>query len=213
MKNTTEYNFLDKSPDAVSDVELLSLITGKNSQESLRTLLQRYDNNMSDLRMYTSYSELIKHGITHSKAIALLASFQIEKRVSSAVESTIKITSSRDSYSIMKPVIGNLPHEEFWIAILNRSFILKNKIKISLGGLSGTVVDTQIIGKRLIENYARAMIAFHNHPSGNIKPSEADISITQKIKKTADMLDVQFLDHIIVTSKGYFSFADEGLLL
>ena len=212
MKNTTEYNFLDRSPDSVSDVELMSLITGTNSQDNLRTLLQRYDNNMSDLKMFTSYSELVKHGITHSKAIALLASFQIEKRVSFAVESTVKITSSENSYSIMKPIIADLPHEEFWIILLNRKFIVKKKIKISQGGLSGTVIDTQIIGRHLIENYARAMVAFHNHPSGNNRPSDADISITKKIKQTAEMLGVQFLDHIIVTSKGYFSFSDEGLL-
>lgn len=212
MKNATKYNFLDQFPVGVSDVELMSLITGKRNQDNLKNLLQRYDNNMRDLKMYTTYNELVKYGVTHSKAIALLASFEIEKRVSASVESNVKITSSLSSYEIMKPVIADLPHEEFWMIILNRVLVVKKKIKISQGGLSGTVVDVRIMARHLIENYACAMIAFHNHPSGSSRPSDSDITLTKKVKDMATTIDVNFLDHIIVTSNGYYSFADEGLI-
>ena len=212
MKNTTEYNFLDRSPDSVSDVELMSLITGTKSEENLRTLLSQYNNNMNDLRVNTTYGELVKHGITHSKAIALLASFQIHKRVSMVNDDKIQIKSSNDCYHVMYPVIAHLPHEEFWIVILNRVNKIKKKIKVSQGGLSGTVIDTKIVGRYAIENYANSIIAFHNHPSGHFHPSEADQTITRKLKGSLDMLDVTLLDHLIITSNGYFSFSDEGLL-
>jgi DNA repair protein RadC len=112
----------------------------------------------------------------------------------------------------MSPVISDLPHEEFWLLLLNRANLVLRKELISKGGVAGTVVDTRIIFKAAVEQYASSIIICHNHPSGNIKPSEADIRITKNIKEAGKIMEVPLFDHIIVTDNGYYSFADEGIL-
>jgi DNA repair protein RadC len=112
----------------------------------------------------------------------------------------------------MHPILGDLNHEEFWILHLNRSNKITKKIKLSQGGITGTVIDVKMLMKEAILNYSNAIILVHNHPSGNVKPSQADIEITQKIKEAARLFDISTLDHIIITSNGYYSFADEGVI-
>jgi len=112
----------------------------------------------------------------------------------------------------MQPILGDLPHEEFWVLLLNRSNKVITKFKISQGGVSGTVIDVRIILKPAIENLASSIILCHNHPSGNIYPSDADEKITGKISEAAGTMDIKVLDHLIITDENYFSFADEGKL-
>ena len=112
----------------------------------------------------------------------------------------------------MQPIIGELPHEEFWILYLNNSNKVIQKNQLSKGGITGTLVDVRLALKTAIEVGAVGLILAHNHPSGSLKPSEADKQITKKLKLAADSLDIKVIDHLIITEKAYFSFADEGLI-
>jgi len=112
----------------------------------------------------------------------------------------------------MQPVIGELEHEEFWIIYVNNSNKVIQKNQLSKGGITGTLVDVRLVLKSALEVGATGLILSHNHPSGTLKPSEADIKITQKLKHAAQSLDIKVLDHLIITEKAYFSFADESLL-
>jgi DNA repair protein RadC len=109
-------------------------------------------------------------------------------------------------------MLGDLPHEEFWILILNRSNQVIDKVRISQGGISGTVIDTRIILRSAIDKLASGLVLCHNHPSGNIQPSDADKKITEKIKTAANYMEINLLDHVIIADKNFFSFADEGIL-
>lgn len=133
------------------------------------------------------------------------------RRVEETLELS-KISSSSSVYEIMQPIIGELPHEEFWILYLNNSNKILEKFQISKGGITGTLVDVRISLRKAIEIGAVSLILTHNHPSGNLRPSEADKQLTQKLKTAAESLDIKILDHIIVTEKSYFSFADDGIL-
>ena len=128
-----------------------------------------------------------------------------------AVELT-KISSSSSVFEILQPIIGELQHEEFWILYLNNSNKIIEKFLISKGGITGTLVDVRITLRKALELGAVSLILAHNHPSGNLNPSEADKQLTSKLKTAAESLDIKVLDHLIVTEKTYFSFADEGIL-
>ncbi|HRG37942.1 MAG TPA: JAB domain-containing protein [Bacteroidia bacterium] len=122
------------------------------------------------------------------------------------------MTTSKEAYEIMKPLLIDLPHEEFWLIMLNRANFVIKKEQISRGGVAGTVVDTRIVFKTAVDNYASSIIVCHNHPSGNLKPSEADIKITKSIKEAGKIMEIPLLDHLIVTENNYYSFGDEGLI-
>ena len=124
----------------------------------------------------------------------------------------VKIGSSNDIYQLVKPELMDLQKEEFWVILLNRANRLIKKEQISSGGVSGTVADPKIIFKAALDQYASSIILVHNHPSGNLKPSQADISLTKKMKEVGNLLEIPVLDHIIFSDQGYLSFADEGLL-
>ena len=121
------------------------------------------------------------------------------------------ITSSKAVFEIMHPLLGELPHEEFWVIYLNNANKVLNKIQLSKGGLTGTLVDTRMIFKKAVELLAAGIILCHNHPSGKLNPSESDKKLTLKIKQAGDALDIKVLDHLIITEKDYFSFADSNL--
>jgi DNA repair protein RadC len=158
---------------------------------------------------YTSFK---KTGITDLKAKKLFAVTQIANFIKQPVEPKKIIGCSKDAVNIIKYDIENLPYEEFWILLLNKSNRLIKKVKISQGGVAGTITDVRIILQFAINHLASAMILFHNHPSGNLKPSQADITITKRIIDAAKLLDISVLDHIIVTSNSYFSLADENMI-
>ena len=128
------------------------------------------------------------------------------------IQKRLKTTSSQTVFDIMQPLLGSLEHEEFWVLYLNNSNSVLYKLQVSKGGITGTVVDVRLILKKATELLAVAIILFYNHPSGNMRPSDADRHVTQKLKKGASTLEIKVLDHLIVTEKTYFSFADENML-
>ncbi len=158
----------------------------------------------------TSYREFRNMGISHRRAMIMVASFEINRRVTFA--DPVTISSSRSAYDLISPKLDTLVHEEFWVIYLNRSNRVINVKMHSKGGMSGTVTDVRLILKEAILFSASSLVLCHNHPSGNTKPSKADIEITKKIKASGDLMDIKILDHVIITPRDYFSFADEGLI-
>ena len=209
--------FLLKGKSTLSDSELLAILIGSGSRnESAVQLCQRIlaasENNLSTLGKM-SIAQLIQFkGIGEAKAISIAAALELGRRRRSeeAVELK-KITSSKAVFDIMQPVIGELPHEEFWVLYLNNSNKVIYKAQLSKGGITGTVVDIRIIFKLAFEQNATAIILTHNHPSGKLMASDADLQITKRIKEAGKTLEIQVLDHIIITENGYFSFQDENI--
>ncbi|MEZ5012066.1 MAG: DNA repair protein RadC [Bacteroidales bacterium] len=152
-------------------------------------------------------------GVGDAKAVNILAALELGRRRKAAdITQEKKIRSSNDVYEIFHSLLSDLNHEEFWVVYLNRSNKIVSRQRVSQGGISGTITDVRLIMKTGIELLASSLIICHNHPSGNMEPSEADIRITGKIKDAASFFDISLLDHIIVTDKGYYSFADNGSL-
>ena len=209
--------FLLKGKSSLSDSELLAILIGSGSRnESAVQLCQRIlfasDNNLSTLGKM-SIAQLIQFkGIGEAKAISIAAALELgrRRRIEEVVELK-KITSSKAVFDIMQPVIGELPHEEFWVLYLNNSNKVIYKAQLSKGGITGTVVDIRIIFKMAFEQNATAIILTHNHPSGKLMASDADLQITKRIKEAGKTLEIQVLDHIIITENGYFSFQDENI--
>jgi DNA repair protein RadC len=209
---------MGKGRQALSDAELIAiLIATGNTEESAVELSKRIlasaNNNLNELSKLT-VNDLIKFkGIGEAKAITIVAALELgRRRKETETTKREKIATSANVYEIFKPVLLDLPHEEFWILLLNRSSLVLKKELISRGGVSGTVVDSKIIFKTAIENLASSVILCHNHPSGNTKPSEQDIQITKKLKEAGRLLEIPVLDHVIVSETGYYSFADEGIM-
>ena len=209
--------FLLKGKSALSDSELLAILIGSGSRnESAVQLCQRIlassENNLNTLGKM-SVSQLMQFkGIGEAKAISIAAALELgrRRREEDAIELK-KITSSKAVFDIMQPVIGELPHEEFWVLYLNNSNKVIYKAQLSKGGITGTVVDIRIIFKIAFEQNATGLILSHNHPSGKLMASEADLKITKRIKEAGQTLEIQVLDHIIITENGYLSFQDEGI--
>jgi len=203
---------------ALSDAELIAILIGSGSKnESAVSLSKRIlasvNNNLNKLGRL-GVSELLKFkGIGEAKAISIITALELGRRrqLETALELP-KITCSKDVFSIMQPIIGDLNIEEFWIVYLNNSNKVLYKEQLSKGGLTGTVVDVRMVFKKAIELLSTAIILCHNHPSGKLNPSEADKRITNKIKTAGETLDIKVLDHLIVTEIDYFSFADENLM-
>ena len=208
----------DKGKSALSDAELVAILIGSGNREEsavdlCKRILASVDNNLNALGKVSLKQLMDFKGIGEAKAITIAASLELGRR--RKLEGAVKleqITSSRDVYDIMQPVLGELCHEEFWILYLNNSNKILQKQQLSKGGITGTLVDVRLVLKQALEVGATALILCHNHPSGTLKASQADIDITKKLKVAALSLDIKVLDHIIVTEKAYFSFADENIL-
>ncbi|OFX22139.1 MAG: hypothetical protein A2041_04590 [Bacteroidetes bacterium GWA2_31_9b] len=209
---------LQKGLSSLSDAELIAILisTGTKNESAVelaKKVLRNANNNLNELGKL-ELNDLIKNkGIGEAKAITIMSALELGRRrkISDILEKQ-KITSSNDIYELFQPLLGDLPHEEFWILLLNRSNKIIDKFKISQGGVSGTVIDVRLILKNAIEKLATSIILCHNHPSGNKMPSDADNSITQKMVDGGKLLDINVLDHIIIADTEYFSFADEGKL-
>jgi DNA repair protein RadC len=207
-----------KGKRSLSNAELIAILLGSGSRDQSALELSKHilDDAGGKLKELSrqSVAELTKRkGIGPVKATTLIAALELANRSGmEEIQTRKKISSSRDVYTVFKPVLQDSSYEEFWILLLNRGNKIINSICISQGGLTGTVADPKKIFKTALEQYAASMILCHNHPSGNIKPSESDIRLTQKLKKAGSFLDLPVIDHIIVGEDRYFSFADEGLL-
>lgn len=206
-----------KGKSVLSDAELIAILIGSgNRNESAvdlsKRILASVDHNLNALGKLSIAQLMTFNGIGEAKAISIIAAMELgrRRRGEDAVELT-KITSSKAVFEVMQPIIGELPHEEFWVLFLNNSNKILFKSQLSKGGMTGTMVDVRIVFKIAFEQNATAIILAHNHPSGKLQASEADIQITKKIKNAGQQLDIPVLDHIIITETGYYSFADEGI--
>lgn len=203
---------------ALSDAELIAILIGSGSRnESAVSLSQRIladvNNNLNELGKST-INDLTKFkGIGEAKAITIIAAMELgrRRRVGEVMERK-QISSSKTVFDFFQPIIGELPHEEFWILYLNNSNKIIKSERLSKGGITGTLVDVRLVYKEALQTGATAIILAHNHPSGTLKPSQPDIQLTKKLKAAGENLDIKVLDHLIVTEKAYFSFADENLL-
>lgn len=207
-----------KGNGSLSDAELLSIIigsgvSGENSLDIAMKTLSICGNNLCEFWKF-SVSDLQKiKGIGEKRAVKIAAMFALARRRNeSEVICKSKISKSQDAFEIFHSLMGDLPYEEFWLLLLNRANRVVKKVKISEGGISGTVVDPKKIFQICLEQHATSIILGHNHPSGAVTPSEADNKITKKIKDCGLLLDVAVLDHIIVGDDRFYSFADEGTL-
>jgi len=207
-----------KGTSSLSDAELLAILIGSGTRKKSavdlgRELLSLVSNNLNTLGKL-GISDLTKiHGIGQARAVTIAAALELGRRRRLAdMPETPQIKCSRDVFDLVSPSLSDLPHEEFWILFLNRSNKVINRMRLSQGGISGTVTDVRLIMKKAIENLSSGIIVCHNHPSGNLSPSESDTKITGKIKEAGAIMDIQLLDHLIICDRDYYSFADNGLI-
>lgn len=207
-----------KGRQALSDAELIAiLLSSGNRDETAVQLAQRIlntnQNSINELAKL-QVNDLKKYkGIGEAKAVTIAAALEIGRRRTDINKTEkIKITSSKAAYNIINAKLSDLPHEEFWVIYMNRSNTVIKVECISKGGISGTIVDTRLVLKPAVEILASSFILVHNHPSGNLKPSEADIKLTKQINEASKLFDIILQDHLIIGDNAYYSFADEGIL-
>jgi len=209
---------LRKGMASLSDAELIALLIrtgspGEPAVDLARRILRDAGHNLNEMGKLSVQDLQKYHGIGQAKAITIAAALELgRRRKLSALREKRVVHSSRDAFEFLHPHLEDKPHEEFWVLFLNRANRIIEEVKISQGGLSGTVTDVKIILKHAIDRRASGMILCHNHPSGNTTPSRADFNITRKLKNAAAYLDIQVLDHLITGEDEYYSFADEGAL-
>ncbi len=208
-----------KGNKALSDVELLAILIGSGTKnmsavELARSIMADVNNNLVELGKL-SVDDLQKRykGVGQAKAITIIAAIELGKRRAGTDAIKLpKIKCSNDAYQAIHSSLADLPHEEFWILLLNRNNQVLKKEKITQGGITSTIFDVRMILKSALDRLATGIIICHNHPSGNLRPSDSDKQITYKMKEAGKLMDIQLLDHIIVCGQKYFSFADEGIL-
>lgn len=209
---------LRKGKVSLSDAELLAILLGSGSREQsaiglAQSILQSVDNNLNELGK-CSIGRLRKFkGVGEAKAITIVAAMELSRRRQlSRIEDKPQITCSNDAFNAIAPLLMDLPHEEFWMLLLNRANRVLRRERISRGGVAGTVVDIKVVFTTALEGQAVSILLCHNHPSGSTNPSQADIDLTRKLKKAGEIMDILVVDHLIIGDRSYYSFADEGLL-
>lgn len=207
-----------KGKNALSDAELLAILigsgtVGQSAVELAQRILASVENNLHDLGK-RSLAELQRFkGIGEAKAITIAAALELgRRRQMSDLRERPRVGESRDAFNAVAPLLTDLHHEEFWLLLLNKANEVFARERLSTGGSAGTVVDVKLLFKTALDARAAAAIAIHNHPSGNLQPSQADIELTRRLRQAGTLLDLPLLDHLIVSERGYFSFADEGIL-
>ncbi len=207
-----------KGTASLSDAELLSILIGsgtpqENSLDIAQKIMASCQNNLCEF-WKLGIADLQKiRGIGKQRACQIISMFALSRR-RNATEVVIKpkISTSQDAYTIFHSLMGDLPYEEFWMLLLNRANKIIKTVKVSEGGISGTVVDPKKIFFIALENHSSSIIIGHNHPAGIATPSDADLKTTRKLKDAATFLEISILDHIIVAQDNFYSFADEGTL-
>lgn len=209
---------LDNGKESLSNSELLAIIisTGTPKRSALdlaRDVMKLAKNNVEELANLTINDLKKVAGIGEAKAINIIAAIELGARVKlTHRKETNMIKSSEDAYKFFRPILEDKKFEEFWIVTLNQRNQVINKHQISEGGVAATIADPRKIFKLAIDDLASGIILSHNHPSGALRPSDPDIKLTEKLKRGGLDLDVKVLDHIIISSEGYYSFADEGMM-
>jgi len=208
---------MGKGKAALSDAELIAILIGSGSRnesavELSKRILAKVNHNLNALGKLSLQQVMEFKGIGEAKAVTIAAALELgrRRRAEEAIELS-KITSSKAVFDLMQPIIGELIHEEFWVLYLNNSNKVLYKAQLSKGGITGTIVDVRLLFKTALEHNATSVILTHNHPSGKLQASEADLAITKKLKFAGEQLDVKVLDHLIITENGYLSFQDEGI--
>ena len=207
-----------KGKNALSNAELIAILIRSGSRDESavalsKRILASVEINLNELGKLSVKDLMDFKGIGEAKALTIIAALELgrRRRGEEALDKK-KITSSSSVFELMQPLIGELPHEEFWIVYLNNSNKVLQKLQLSKGGITGTLVDVRLVLKTALQIGAVGLILTHNHPSGTLVPSQADKNITQKLKIASESIDIKVLDHLIITEKAYFSFADENLL-
>ena len=209
---------IEKGAAALSDAELHAIIIGSgNTEESavelMRRLLLSCDNNLNTLAKWEGCDYSRFKGMGPAKSITVMAALELGKRRKlQNIRERLRITCSKDIYEIFQPLMCDLAQEEFWVLLLNQATKLIDKIRISSGGIDGTYADVRSILREALMQRATQIAVVHNHPSGNIQPSQPDRTLTEHIRKAADTMNIRLIDHVIVCEDGFYSFADEGLL-
>jgi len=207
-----------KGTTALSEAELLAILIGSGTArlsavEVGKKILQHGGGNLNELARLTVKDLMKIKGIGEAKAITIVAALELGRRRKEITpDEKPKIASSLDAFGLIKSDLSDLPHEEFWVLLLNRANRVIKKKRVSEGGVTGTVADPKIIYKMALEELACGIIVAHNHPSGNLTASQSDIDLTKKLKEAGKFLEIQLLDHLIVANQKYFSFADEGII-
>tara|TARA_B110000196_G_C21064936_1_gene624348 strand:- start:211 stop:897 length:687 start_codon:yes stop_codon:yes gene_type:complete len=210
--------FIQKGKDTLTDTELLAILirSGTKDRSALivaRDILRLANDNLSALAKLQLKDFTSVKGIGTTKAITLMAALELGKRRRLCeAEVRADVSSSKDAYDLMKPLLEDLEVEQFWVLYLNNANKVLDKFRISQGGMTATIVDVRVLLKKALELNSTGIIVCHNHPSGTLRASEADCKLTEKVKVSAKLMDIQLLDHIIVTDQSYFSFADEGMI-
>lgn len=210
---TPKQKLLESGRWSLSDSELIAIFFQKDKIEGANSLLREVQYNLNEIgRM--SVPELVGCGVNEAAAVYLVAAIELgnRRRQSEDFPYGTQIKGSKDAASYIRTAIEDLAHEEFHVIFLNRQNKILCSKKLSQGGITGTVIDVRLVLKCALEKRATSMILAHNHPSGNLEPSDADKKITRQLKEGAALMEVPVIDHLIISSSGYFSFADEGLL-
>lgn len=209
---------LIKGRSALSEAELIAIIIGSGYKEKTavdvaREILISSDNNLNALGQLSVNDFMKFKGIGEAKAISIIAALELGRRrdKSEAIDKKI-FRLSGDSYEYFAPVLADLDHEEFWVIFLKRNNSFIKMEQLSSGGITGTVADIRMIMKRALELRATSIVLAHNHPSGGLEPSHADRKLTEKIQNGGKVMDIHLVDHLIISHKGYYSFADKKLL-
>jgi len=209
---------ITKGRSVLSDAELIAILIGSGNRnesavELSKKILASVDNNLNKLGQLSLNNLMKFHGIGEAKAVSIISALELGRRRKSLTENKApKVESSQTAFEQLYPYLADLDHEQFYTILLNRANKVIDVIKVSQGGVSGTVADAKLIFRSAVEKLASGIILAHNHPSGNLKPSQADIALTRKIKEAGAMLDISVLDHIIIASNDYFSFSDQGMM-
>ena len=215
-EDQASYKLLVKGRKSLTNSEILSVIIGGSSEKSkeiAKSLINDTDGNLMTLTRM-DFATLKRYaGIGEKSALRILATFELaSRRELEKAKTRKKMSCSRDIFALLNPILSDLTYEEFHVMHMNRGNKVLKIDKISEGGFSGTVADPKKIFKSALEHNSSSIVLIHNHPSGNIKPSESDIRLTSKLKKAGSFLDLPVIDHLILGDNTYFSFADEGLL-
>jgi DNA repair protein RadC len=210
---------LDKGSNVLSDAELLAILirTGTPRQNALdlaRAILARVEGDLDRLARLGVPDLMKVNGIKKAKAITIAAALELgRRRKDGKPRERSGIRSSSDAYQELRPMLADLGHEQFWLLFLDRGCrMIRSPFQLSEGGMHGTVADPKLIFKHALDNRASSLVLAHNHPSGQLRPSEEDLQLTRKMVEAGRLLDIVVQDHIIIAGQGYFSFADQGML-
>lgn len=210
--------FLLKGKSALSDAELLAILIGSGTKnesalELAKKVLSIYNNNLNDIGKLSVKELTETKGIGEVRAITILAALELGRRRQLAeIKDKLQLKTSKQVFDYFQPKISDLAFEEFHVLLLNNSCKLISDERVSIGGIAGTIVDSRIIFNLALRHHATSIILVHNHPSGNHKPSAADIAMTKKLKEAGKILDIMVNDHVIISESGYYSFTDDGQL-